>query len=188
MKRLSTSHALHSRREGQLMKQRVRPSFTVVSKLFRAGPAKEMKDRNLSASDHFERGISYGRVGSGCVRPLFKLIAGKRPVEFSCPEAASRQCVLPTQLCRSAYLILNDRFRGTTAGFELRPPCMFSLASMHMRSGAPLTCSFSSPLCPIRYILPNFSTFLPDYFVGRRQGSTKRRCRRPPHISQRAWQ
>jgi hypothetical protein len=41
------------------------------------------------------------RSGSGCVNSLFELIAGKRPLEFRLPEAASRQCVLPTHSRRS---------------------------------------------------------------------------------------
>jgi hypothetical protein len=44
-----------------------------------------------------------GRSGSGCVSPLFKFIAAKRPVEFGFPEAASRQCVLPTHKRRSGF-------------------------------------------------------------------------------------
>ncbi|MGF6543322.1 hypothetical protein [Paraburkholderia youngii] len=42
-----------------------------------------------------------GGNGSGCVSPLFKFIAGKRPVEFGIPEAASRQCELPIRSSRS---------------------------------------------------------------------------------------
>lgn len=45
--------------------------------------------RPLLGSDNF-------RFGSGCVSPLLKFITGKQPVEFCFPEAASRQCVLPT--------------------------------------------------------------------------------------------
>jgi hypothetical protein len=41
------------------------------------------------------------RDGSRCVNSLFKLIAGKRPLEFRFPEAASRQCVLQTRFCPS---------------------------------------------------------------------------------------
>lgn len=43
------------------------------------------------------RGWADDGNGSGCVSPLFKFIAGKRPVEFRFPEAASRQCVLTTR-------------------------------------------------------------------------------------------
>jgi hypothetical protein len=32
-----------------------------------------------------------GRFGSGCVNPLFKFVAGKRPLKIGFPEAASRQ-------------------------------------------------------------------------------------------------
>ncbi|RKE38275.1 hypothetical protein B0G76_4585 [Paraburkholderia sp. BL23I1N1] len=40
-----------------------------------------------------------GQSGSGCVSPLFKCIAGKRPVEFRFPEATSRQCVSRPDSC-----------------------------------------------------------------------------------------
>ncbi|EIF31975.1 hypothetical protein BCh11DRAFT_07537 [Burkholderia sp. Ch1-1] len=49
--------------------------------------------------------ITSGAKGSSCVCPLFKLIAGKRPVGFRCPETASRQCVLTTRICRSTAAV-----------------------------------------------------------------------------------
>jgi hypothetical protein len=42
-----------------------------------------------------QESLSSGSNGSGCVNPLIKFVAGKRPLEIRFPEAASRQCVLP---------------------------------------------------------------------------------------------
>ena len=39
-------------------------------------------------------------TAAGCVNLLPKFIARKRSLEFRGPEAASRQCVLPTHFCR----------------------------------------------------------------------------------------
>jgi hypothetical protein len=64
-----------------------------------------------------------GSDGSRCVNSLFKLIAGKRPLEFRFPEAASRQCVLPTHNRPSSQCkgydwsqVWNGHSRGLPAG------------------------------------------------------------------------
>jgi hypothetical protein len=49
------------------------------------------------------------RSGSRCVNSLFKLIAGKRPLELRFPEAASRQRVLPTCCHHSGRRVDNGR-------------------------------------------------------------------------------
>lgn len=60
--------------------------------------------------------------GSGCVSPIFELIARKRSLEFSGPEAASRQRVLPTRSCRSAILCERLLHRPDRTFADLPPP------------------------------------------------------------------
>jgi hypothetical protein len=49
----------------------------------------------------------------GCVGPLFKFIARKRPSEFRFPDAVSRQCVLPTPSGLSELARCMTGFRTT---------------------------------------------------------------------------
>ncbi|MFM0525458.1 methyl-accepting chemotaxis protein [Paraburkholderia strydomiana] len=68
-------------------------------------------DRSAQLKGHPGRRAGNRSNGSDCVSPLLEFTAGKRPVEFRFPEAASRQCVLPTDLGRSQSLACGVRNR-----------------------------------------------------------------------------
>jgi hypothetical protein len=78
-----------------------------------------------------------------------KFIAAKRPVEFGFPEAASRQCVLPTLNCPSTRGDLYGSFQGTTAirsldsladGWSPLPPSAIQNRLPNSAMSAPMEC------------------------------------------------
>ncbi len=101
-------------------------------------------------ASHCRLDASKGSFGSGCVSPIFKLSAGKRPVGFRCPEAAIRQCVLPTH---SGHITFSKPVSRPNSGLRTGVPISGRWRPHPIGHNPPFTCvggrTFRCRLCPV---------------------------------------